>query len=291
MGLLNKLFGNKKKVRKRKGNPDVYDMPNENERMNWAMEKSRLTLHYFKECVKTPKDGQQYFSIKARIEDNEKTEHIWLMEPDFDNEGNIYGIVGNEPIDVKNVTIDEKIGISFDYVSDWMIIENGRLIGGYTIRAIRDVLTGSELENFDKNLGGMSIDEGEDYFLANFETPEGAILSLEEAYDNDDLETAINCKDFNKEAEFMLKKTVQIEIDKELINKTAEVLKLSFMQNMNEHGMPKFKGIKRAFKRQKISDEHYIITETCYYPDGGKSSERHNTFKIENEWKVLGLVE
>ncbi len=39
MGLLNKLFGKKKNVRKREGNPDVYDMPSENERMNWGMEK------------------------------------------------------------------------------------------------------------------------------------------------------------------------------------------------------------------------------------------------------------
>ncbi|PKV51529.1 uncharacterized protein DUF2314 [Aquimarina sp. MAR_2010_214] len=291
MGLLNKLFGSKKNVRKREGNPDVYNMPSENERMNWGMEKARLTLHYFKKCVENPKDGQQYFSIKARIEDNEKTEHIWLMEPDFDNQGNIYGIVGNEPIDVKNVSINEKIGITFDYVSDWMIIENGRLIGGYTIRAIREGLTGNDLQNFDKSLGGMIIDDGEDYFIENFETPEGAILSLEHAYDNDNLEESINCKDFYKEAEFMLKKTVQIELNDELINNTAEVLKLSFIKNINENGMPKFENIKRAFKRQNISDEHCIVTEICYYPDGGKSEQKLNIFKIGNEWKVLGLEE
>lgn len=289
MGILNKLFGSKKNVRKREGNPDVYMMPNESERMNWGMEKARLTLHYFIECVKNPKEGQQYFSIKARIEDNGKTEHIWLMEPNFDNEGNIYGIIGNEPIDVKNVSIDEKIGITFEYVSDWMIIENGRLIGGYTIRAIRDGLSGTELQNFDKSLGGMLVDDGEDYFLPNLETPEGAILSLEEAYDNDDLEKSLACKDFHKEAEFMLKKTIQIEIDKELIDKTAEVLKLSFIKNMTDNGFPKFKDVKRAFKRQNLSDEQCLVTEICYYPEGGKSEQKLNTYKINDQWKVLGL--
>lgn len=287
MGFFTKLFGKKEAIRKREGNPDVYDMPSENERMNWAMEKARLTLHYFEECIVAPKNGQQYFSVKARIEDNGKTEHIWLMEPNFDGEGNIFGTVGNEPIDVKNVSINQKIGITKDYVSDWMIIEHGRLIGGYTIRAIREGMNEDQLKNFDQSLGGMLIDDGEDYFIPNFETPEGAILTLEKAYDDDDLEKAISCKNFHKEAELMLRKTVKIEINTEIIDSTAEVLKLSFIKSLQENGMPKFNGIKRAFKRNYVSDDHCIITEICYYPDGGKSSQKLNTCQIDKQWKVL----
>lgn len=290
MGILNKLFRKKKEnIRKREGNPDIYNMATENERMNWAMEKSRLTLHYFEKCLQNPKDGQQYFSIKARIEDNEKTEHIWLTDPSYDNEGNIFGTVGNEPIDVKTVSINQKIGITREHVSDWMIIEHGRLIAGYTIRAIREGLTGDSLKSFDQNLGGMIIDAGEDYFIPNFETPEGAILLLEEAYDADHLEKAILCKNFKKEAEFLLKKTVPIEIDDKIIQSTAEVLKLSFIKNLQDHGMPKFNGIKRAFQREFISDNHCLITEICHYPDGGKSSQKLHTFRADNQWKVLAL--
>ncbi len=293
MGIFNKLFGKDKKtsIRQREGNPDVYDFSSESDRMNWAIEKARLTLHYFEECLQNPKEGQSYLSIKARIEDGDKTEHIWLMEPHFDEEGNIFGTVGNEPIDVTTVVIDQKIGITIDYVSDWMIIEQGRLIGGYTIRAIRDGYTGDDLVNFDKSLGGMHIDEGEDYFLANLDTPEGAILSLEEAYDNDNLDKAISCKDFSKEAELMLQKTVKFDIDADIINSTAEVLQLSFANHLEENGMPKFDGIKRAFKRDFITEDHCIITETCYFPDGGMSQERLNTFRTDKQWKVLGVAE
>ena len=46
MGILSRFFSKKKKIRKREGNPDVYMLPNENERMNWGMEKAKLTLHY-----------------------------------------------------------------------------------------------------------------------------------------------------------------------------------------------------------------------------------------------------
>lgn len=292
MGLLSKLFGKKKDIIKREGNPDVYNMPNENERMNWAMEKARLTLHYFEACLANPKEGQDYFSIKARIEDNGNVEHIWLRDSSFDNDGNIFGVVGNEPIQVTNVSINEKIGIDKDHVSDWMIIEKGKLIGGYTIRAIRDGLQGeAALADFDANLGGMFVDEGEDYFMPNLDTPEGAILALEEAYDNDNLEAAMRCKDFYKEAEFMLQKMEKLELDDSLITKTAEVLELSYVKSMEEHGMPKFKDIKRAFTRDKVSDNQYIITEICHYPDGGKSFQKMNTFKVDDQWKVLGLVE
>ena len=287
MGIFNKFFKKKDAIRKREGNPDVYDLPNENERMNWGMEKARLTLHYFEKCLANPKMGQDTFSIKARLEENGKVEHIWLLDPTFDNQGNLFGIVGNEPIDITNVVFDQKIGITREYISDWLIVENGRLIGGYTIRAIRDGLSGNALQDFDKNLGGMLVDDGEDYFEPNFDTPEGAVLVLEDAYDLDDIEKAIDCKNFYREAEMMLKKSVEIELDDNLITKVAETLRLSFLKSLQENGMPKFKGVIRAFKRQFITDQHCILTEICYYPDGSKSEQKLNTYKENDEWKVL----
>ena len=56
----------------------------------------------------------------------------------------MFGIVGNEPIDIRSVQLNQKIGIEKSLISDWMIIESGRLIGGYTIRAVRDGLPESQ---------------------------------------------------------------------------------------------------------------------------------------------------
>ncbi len=292
MGIFSRLFGRKKNedLRHRPEDSNVVDVQSEDEKMNWAMEKSRLTLHYFEKCLIDPKPSQQYFSIKVKIEDSGKIEHIWLVEPSFDEENNLFGIVGNEPIDVKTVAIHQKIGVDKALVSDWMIIENGRLIGGYTIRAMRDNLSGSALTNFDKGLGGMIVDDGEDYFLPSDSTPEGAIIKIESAFDADDIEAAIECKDFRKEAELMLAKMGKGELglENEIIDKTAEVLKLSFIKSLQENGIPKFKNIIRAFpKREKVSDNHMIITEVCYHPDGGKSVQRLNTYKSDSGWKVM----
>lgn len=275
-------------VRSRDGEPDVYDISGGSERMNWAMEKARLTFDYFNKCLDSPKSSQDYFSIKVRVEDGDKIEHIWLTDPIIDDKKNIIGVVGNNPVDVKNVELGQKIKKDFSFLSDWMIIENGRLIGGYTIRAIRHDMNDEEKENFDRNVVGVFIDEGEDYFLANFETPEGAILSIENAYIEKNLEKAINCKNFKKEAELMLKENIEEKIiDNEIIQKTAETLELSFRKDIKKNGFPKFDKIKRAFERNFITPEYCIITETIYYQDWTKSKHDIGVYMENGEWKVL----
>ncbi len=290
MGIFKKLFGKKSKKEKlileREDQPDVHYIADENDRMNWAMEKARLTLHYFKSSIATPREDQFYFSVKAKIEENGIIEHIWLGEPSYDNDGNFYGIVGNEPADISNIALGQKIGVTENEVSDWMIIENARLIGGYTIRAIRDGLTEEEIPEFDQSLG-MIIDEGEDHFLVDFNTPEGAILSIEEAYNENDLSKAIACKNFRKEAEFMLSDMTSFQMDDEILDKTAEVIELSFVQHMQENGMPDFNNVKRAFRREFKSEDHCLVTEYCTFSDGRRTLDKVNTYRENGEWKVL----
>ncbi|TCD28223.1 DUF2314 domain-containing protein [Pedobacter psychrodurus] len=286
MGLLSKIFG-KKNVAERKGEPDMVYVPSEDERMNWAIEKANLTLWYFEESLKNPQEYQNYFSIKVLITDGDEGEHIWLTDPHFDDEGNLFGTVGNEPVNIRSVKFNQKIGIQRDLISDWMIIENGRLIGGYTIRAIRDGVAEKEKAAFDNSIG-LYIDEGVDHFKANLETPEGAILAIEKAYNNKDIDAAIACKDFFEEAKSLLS-VMKMEIDQAIINETAEVLKLSFINNIEEHGFPDFSTVQNAFPaRKKVDDTHWVITEVCWYPDGGKSVQLLNAYKSSKGWVVLG---
>ncbi|MBB6235813.1 uncharacterized protein YegJ (DUF2314 family) [Pedobacter sp. AK013] len=286
MGLLSKIFG-KKNVAEREGEPDMVYVPSEDERMNWAIEKANLTLWYFEESIKKPQPYQNYFSVKVLITDGDEGEHIWLTDPHFDDEGNLFGTLGNEPINIRSVKFNQKIGIKRDLITDWMIIENGRLIGGYTIRAIRDGINEKEKAAFDNSVG-LYIDEGVDHFKADLETPEGAILSIEKAYNNKDIDAAIACKDFFEEAKSLLS-VMKMEIDQDIINETAEVLKLSFINNIEENGFPDFSTVQNAFpERKKVDETHWVITEVCWYPDGGKSVQLLNTYKSSKGWVVLG---
>jgi len=286
MGLLAKIFG-KKNVAERKGEPDMVVVPEDNEKMDWAIEKAGLTLWYFEASLKNPLPQQDYFSVKVMIIDGDNGEHIWLTDPHFDDEGNLFGTVGNAPVNVNNVKLNQKIGIKRELITDWMIVENGRLIGGYTIRAIRDNIPDKDKMAFDQQIN-LYIDEGVDHFKANLETPEGAILSLEKAYNYKDINAAMDCKDFFAEAATLLS-GMDMDINKAVIAETAELLKLSFIKNIEENGFPDFSGIHNAFpERKKIDETHWVITEVCWHPDGGKSVQQLNTYKSPKGWVVLG---
>ncbi|MBW8683968.1 YegJ family protein [Chitinophaga rhizophila] len=290
MGFLSKFFGKRSKADLEEQLPVVH-IADDDERMNWAIEKAIATLHYFQDNLLQPDPVQQYFSVKVLIDDGVNREHLWLTSPSFDDEGNLYGIVGNKPVYVNSVAVNQKIGIDPRFISDWMIIEDGRLIGGYTIRAIRDGKPVQEWAEFDRQIG-LYIDEGIDYFAHDFSTPEGAILCLEDAYDEQDIDKAVDCKNFVEEARLLLMKMNDIFSGNDILHTTADILRTSFIKSLETDGFPVFRDLRRAFPyRKKITDQLYLITEVCIFPDGGKRTHQIYTFKGEDGWRVLNLVQ
>lgn len=296
MGFFSKLFGNSKDKQPKKGTgtsePDsnIIDVGNDDERMNFGIEKAKHTLNYFKNSLKSPSQGQVYFSVKVRFEDNGMIEHIWLVEPEFDSDGNLFGKVGNVPRDIKTISINQKIGVAELNISDWMIFEKGILIGGYTIRAIRNGLPKDQVAGFDRSLGGIVIDEGEDHFDMDRSTPEGAILSIENAYSLNNMDQILEYKNFKREALVML--AGRENIDKtnleELASSVSKALESEFLSSFTKNGFPNFNGVKRSFPlRDKINDKHFIITEICRYPDGSQSIQKINTYLEVGGWIVM----
>lgn len=283
---------NPRKV-ERPGEPDVYYIPDEEKRMEQAIQKARLTFGYFISSLAEPKASQVYFSLKAKFTDGIHSEHIWLQDISTDESGNFFGVVGNTPIQLENIQLHQQVGVSADNVSDWLIIEDSRLIGGYTIRALRDGMDEGARQQFDASLGFL-IDEGVDYFVHDHSTPEGAILTLEDAYDLRDLDKCIAAKDFRTESMLMLSKMPAFdrpEMREELITRTAEALRLSFVNWVLEQGFPTFTGITRAFPyREAVNENLFIITEVCRLPDNTRTIDRLYVARTDGVWKVAGLV-
>ena len=46
----------------------------------------------------------------------------------------------------------QKVTVEPSKISDWMFVQNGRLVGGYTLRVLRDAMSPSERKEFDKNV-------------------------------------------------------------------------------------------------------------------------------------------
>lgn len=138
----------------REGEPDVHLVESEDEEMNAAIETALETIDEFIQCLESPEEGQTYFSLKARfniLDRPDSFEHIWLYDVSFDGERFI-GKIGNEPFDATYLSLDDKVTVEMGDVSDWMIIEEGVLKGGYTILVLIDRMSQEEREEFLQGL-------------------------------------------------------------------------------------------------------------------------------------------
>jgi uncharacterized protein YegJ (DUF2314 family) len=291
MNWLKRLFRWKKKgERPRHGVLHKIPAPTEAERMQWATEKARLTLRYFKKSLQAPRADQSNFQVKATIIDGTQEEQLWLTDVSCDESDIFYGSVSVAPSIIHNVSVGKMIGIHIDHVSDWMVIEEGRLIGGYTLRALRDGMDEKKRHAFDLHLGYI-VDDGVDYFEHDFTTPEGAILCIEDAYDARDMNRVIACKDFEAEARLMLSHSTQMGAlvnNPEIITETEEAVRSTFIKFIDDYGFPSFKNVRRAFPtREFLRDDLCIVTEVCQYPDRTRSTERLYVSRRNGEWRVL----
>lgn len=120
-------------------------------KMNAAMEKARSTVQTFITALKAPKAGQTGFAIKKRFKDGDKGEHMWVSPVIFDG-ANFKGKINNDPQIVTNVKNGQAVTIAPDEISDWMFIDGRKLVGGETLRVLRDTLPVEERAAFDKSV-------------------------------------------------------------------------------------------------------------------------------------------
>ena len=91
------------------------------------------------------------FSVKMAFTDGGGTEHIWLAPVTYDGTS-FRGTVNNEPQIVRSVKMGQKVTVAPAQISDWMYVENRKLVGGQTLRVMRDALSPAERADFDKGL-------------------------------------------------------------------------------------------------------------------------------------------
>jgi hypothetical protein len=130
-------------------------------------------------------------------------------------------------------------------------------------------------------------------------TPEGVILMVEDAYNRGDLEAAVALKDFRAEAFYMLKNTMgdnldELELlgmDNDLVTKTAEVLELSYREEMKTNGLPDFSQLESSFPSKKdLGDGYWEVTEKCKFPDGGYSEQKILVYYNGLEYRMCNPI-
>lgn len=138
-------------VVKRDGKPDVIEVEGEDEQMNEAMNAARASLSEFRADLAN-NDPRESLGLKARFEDGDFVEHIWLTNVRAVGDGFV-GEVNNEPLNVTNVRLGQRVSVSTEEISDWFVIRDGVLRGGYTIRVLRDRMSPEEQRALDESIG------------------------------------------------------------------------------------------------------------------------------------------
>lgn len=144
-------FGQTDKTQ-REGEPDIYNLDSDDKQMNEAITESRLTFDDFLTAFKNKKANQSDFSIKMPFPTSYGTEHIWLVNIEL-KDGKVFGQVGNVPENITSIKLGDMVQIENDKISDWFYIEDNKLIGGLTIRVLRDRMTPTERRQFDRDFG------------------------------------------------------------------------------------------------------------------------------------------
>ncbi|HLJ09939.1 MAG TPA: DUF2314 domain-containing protein [Planctomycetaceae bacterium] len=129
----------------------VTYVANDDARMNAAIDKARASVDAFIVALKSPKPGQSAFSVKMAFTDGGNAEHMWLTDVTFDGT-NFIGTLNNDPETVKTVRLGQKFTVAPTQISDWMYVENRKLVGGETLRVLRDTLSPAERAEFDTSV-------------------------------------------------------------------------------------------------------------------------------------------
>lgn len=176
-------------------------------------------------------------------------------------------------------------------IYNWVFaIENKIVVCTYTIDT--DSINGpeiiSEKAEIYRIIDNLSLTD----YKPDFSSPQRAIISLEYYYSNKDLSGVISCKNFEKEAENILKKR-QFPTD-ELKTEMAGALKTFLIDHLNLEGFPDFSNANRVFRLldEKKDERQILIEEKLIFPDGTIKMNSFWLWQDEAEqWKVLNMID
>ena len=120
--------------------------------MNAAMAQARDTLAQFEERLANPTPDQTMAIIKGRFTEGDMVEHMWLNQIVVTPEG-YRGVLGNDPYELTGMKAGATLVVPRERVSDWIVVADGKLIGGYTMRVLRSRLPEDERAAFDEQNG------------------------------------------------------------------------------------------------------------------------------------------
>ena len=126
---------------------NVTSVKSEDPEMLAAIQEARSSIKVFLDAFVSPKPNQSAFLVKIAFVKGEDVEHIWLADLNLSGPKPT-GVIADSPIR-KDLKFKQRVEIDFLYLSDWMYVEDGKLVGGFTTRLLRKRLNTEERKKLD----------------------------------------------------------------------------------------------------------------------------------------------
>ena len=119
--------------------------------MQAAFQKARSTLDVFTTKIQTPHPNRTYVAVKVRFfPPDALPQDIWVDGVTY-QAGELRGNVGDD-IPSLHLSFGKNIIVPTKDILDWMLVEDGKLMGGYTIHLAFSRMTPDEKVRFLKTL-------------------------------------------------------------------------------------------------------------------------------------------
>ena len=125
--------------------------PSTDTELDAAIEQARASLDTFIARIGTPHPDRTFVAVKVRFTPpGESPQDIWVDEVTY-IDGILRGTMGDD-IPALKLEAGEEVTIDEEDILDWMIVENGKLVGGYTIRLAVQRMSPEERQRFLETL-------------------------------------------------------------------------------------------------------------------------------------------
>ena len=137
-------------VTRMQGDANMYTVNDDDRQLEHAVRQARRTVGQFVTALNSPPPNSRDFQVKKLFVAKDGTaEHIWLADVKFT--GNRFvGVVDNRPGKIAGLKLGDREAVNPDEITDWSYVQDGKLVGGYTIRVLYTEMSDQEKQQFAK---------------------------------------------------------------------------------------------------------------------------------------------
>lgn len=136
----------------KRSQPDIIQVHESDTEMNAAMAQARSSLNGFVDRLPRMRAAGLPVSIKFPLSENGETEHVWMGDPVF-GDGLFAGYLASEPANLPSWSYGDRVVVPADEISDWMVIEDDTLYGGFTMYVARDRMSPEQRKAMADRMG------------------------------------------------------------------------------------------------------------------------------------------